>query len=133
MLASHLDEVGLMVRGILPSGYLKAVPLGSWWPPTLLAQRVAVRTKNGDLFGVIGAKPPHFLSEEEQNRPLKMTDLYIDLGLRNSEEAVTLGVEVGNPVVPVVQAEILGGGGRSLERVLMTGRVARRLFRYCGS
>ena len=41
LLAAHLDEVGLMVRGILPSGYLKAVPLGGWWPPTLLAQRVS--------------------------------------------------------------------------------------------
>lgn len=61
LLAAHLDEVGLMVRGVLPSGYLKVVPLGSWFAPSLLAQRVVVRTGNGDHTGVIGSKPPHYM------------------------------------------------------------------------
>lgn len=108
LLAAHLDEVGLMVRGITPGGYLKAVPLGSWWPPTLLAQRILVRSKNGDYYGTIGAKPPHYLAEEERNRPLKMADLYIDVGARSYEEVVTMGIAIGDPVAPAVKAELLG-------------------------
>ncbi len=111
LLAAHLDEVGLMVRGITPGGYLKVVPLGSWWPPALLAQRVLVRSKNGDYFGVIGAKPPHYLREEEKNRSLQLADLYIDVGARSFEEVTALGIGVGDPVVPAVKAEPLGREG----------------------
>ncbi len=111
LLAAHLDEVGLMVRGITQGGYLKTVPLGSWWPPTLLAQRVLVRSKKGDYFGAIGAKPPHYLGEEEKNRPLKLTDLYIDVGARNFDEVVALGIGIGDPVVPAVKTEKLGASG----------------------
>lgn len=111
LLAAHLDEVGLMVRGITPGGYLKAVPLGSWWPPTLLGQRVLVRSKNGDHYGAVGAKPPHYLGEEEKNRPLKLGDLYIDVGAGNSDEVAALGIRVGDPVVPAVKTEKLGPSG----------------------
>lgn len=108
LLAAHLDEVGLMVRGITPGGYLKVVPLGSWWPPTLLAQRVVVRSKKGDYPGAVGAKPPHYLGEEERNRSLKLADLYIDIGARSHDEVTTLGIAVGDPVVPAVKVESLG-------------------------
>lgn len=108
LLAAHLDEVGLLVRGITPGGYLKAVPLGSWWPPTLLAQRVKVRSRSGDFIGTIGAKPPHHLSEDEKNRPLRLADLYIDIGARNYDEVFALGIGIGDPVVPAVKAERLG-------------------------
>jgi putative aminopeptidase FrvX len=107
LLAAHLDEVGLMVRAILPSGYLKVVPLGGWWIPALLAQRVLIRSRNGDHYGVVGSKPPHYMSEEEKNRPLKFGDLSIDTGAGNREEVVAMGIAVGDPVVPAVKAEFL--------------------------
>lgn len=111
LLAAHLDEVGLMVRGITPGGYLKVVPLGGWWPPALLAQRVVVRSKNGNHFGVIGAKPPHYLKEEERNRPLKLADLYIDVGAHDFDDVTALGIGVGDPVVPAVKTEPIGREG----------------------
>jgi endoglucanase len=107
LLVAHLDEVGLLVRGILPSGYLKVVPLGSWFTPTLLAQQVLVRAKNGVHIGVIGSKPPHYMSEEEKNRQIKIGDLYVDVGASSREEVAALGIEVGNPVIPAVQAKML--------------------------
>lgn len=114
LLAAHLDEVGLMVRGILPGGQLRVVSLGSWWTPALIAQPVIVRTRNGDHYGVVGAKPPHHLKDDEKNRQLKIEELYIDMGARNSEEVSGLGIEVGNPVIPAVSARRL-----SLESMLM--------------
>ncbi|MCL6589446.1 MAG: M42 family metallopeptidase [Firmicutes bacterium] len=112
LLAAHLDEVGLMVRGILPNGYLKVAPLGGWWAPALVAQRVVIRSQNNqDHYGVMGAKPPHFMSDDEKNRALKLSDLYIDLGARNAEEVAALGIQVGDPVVPAVQAGALSPPG----------------------
>ncbi len=107
LLAAHLDEVGLMVRGILPSGYLKVVPLGGWWAPALVAQRVIIRSKKGDHYGVIGSKPPHYMSDEERNRSLKPGDLYIDIGARSGEEISALGISIGDPIVPAVEAGFL--------------------------
>ena len=111
LLAAHLDEVGLMVRGVLPNGYLKVVPLGAWWAPTLLAQRVVIMSRTGKHYGVMGAKPPHYMSDEERNRALKLDDLYIDLGVQNSEQVKALGIEVGDLVVPAVKTEVMSADG----------------------
>ena len=72
MLDSHLDEVGFMVQSVSVEGKLAFVPLGGWWPHVLLGQRVDVLTEDAIVPGVIGGKPPHFLSPEERNRLLGM-------------------------------------------------------------
>jgi putative aminopeptidase FrvX len=107
MLAAHLDEVGLMVRGVLPNGCLKAVPLGGWWGPALVAQPVLIRSRRGDYRGVIGAKPPHYMKEEEQRRQLSLAELYIDVGAQNHEEVTEMGIAAGDPVAPDVQVRPL--------------------------
>ena len=112
LLAAHLDEVGLLVRGILPNGCLKVVPLGSWWPPALLAQRMTIRSRKGDLPGVIGAKPPHYMSEDEKTRQPKIGEFYIDVGTNSREETEAMGIMPGDPVVPAVQAASLNNPDR---------------------
>lgn len=107
LLAAHMDEVGLMVRGILPGGYLKAVPLGSWWSPSLIGQQVLIRSGNGDHRGVIGAKPPHYLKADEENRQPAVGELYIDVGAQSQAEVSALGIQVGDPVVPAVEPRLL--------------------------
>lgn len=103
LLAAHLDEVGLMVRGILPGGELRVVALGGWWAPALLAQAVVIRSQTGYHPGVIGAKPPHYLKDEERNRQLKLDELYIDVGATSLEEVLAMGIAAGDPVVPAVK------------------------------
>ena len=46
-LLSHMDEIGFMVQGITPDGFLLIVPLGGWWNHTLPSQRVRVHTRAG--------------------------------------------------------------------------------------
>ena len=101
LMAGHLDEVGFVVTGIdEKTGFLKFGPLGGWWDQVLLSQRVIVRTKKGDLPGVIASKPPHVLTEEERKVVLKKEDMYIDIGACSMEEAVKMGVKIGDPVTP---------------------------------
>jgi putative aminopeptidase FrvX len=80
MLAGHMDEIGFMVKQITPEGFLKFLPLGGWFDQVLLGQRVIIQTKNGDVVGVIGARPPHLLSPEEREKVVKRKDMYIDIG-----------------------------------------------------
>lgn len=101
LLAGHVDEVGFVVAGIdEETGFLSFNPLGGWWDQVLLSQRVIVRTEKGDLHGVIAAKPPHLLTDEERKKVVERKNMYIDVGAMSGKEAAELGVKIGDPVVP---------------------------------
>lgn len=102
LLAGHMDEVGFMVQSITPDGFLRFVTLGGWWPHTLPAQRVVVRTSGGrKVPGVIGSKPPHMLPEAERQRVMSVEQMFIDVGAESREQVEReLGIRIGDPVAP---------------------------------
>ena len=61
MIAGHLDEVGFMVTQITDKGFIRFQTVGGWWAQVMLAQRVTIVTKKGEITGVIGSKPPHIV------------------------------------------------------------------------
>jgi len=65
MIAAHMDEIGLLVKFIEKNGFLRFVKIGGIDNRTLITQRVIIKTKKGDVKGIIGAKPPHLQKEEE--------------------------------------------------------------------
>jgi putative aminopeptidase FrvX len=101
LVAGHLDEVGFMVTLITDEGFLKFQPLGGWWEQVMLAQRVTVRTRKGDLTGVFGSKPPHILTAEERKKMVEKSDMFIDIGVMSKQEAIDAGVRPGDPVIPM--------------------------------
>ena len=101
LLAGHLDEVGFMVTLITDEGFLKFQPLGGWWEQVMLAQRVTIRTRKGDLTGVFGSKPPHILTAEQRKKMVEKSDMFIDIGVLNKQEALDAGVRPGDPIIPV--------------------------------
>src|SRR5690625_856946 len=100
MVAGHLDEVGFMVTRIDKNGFLYFQTIGGWWNQVMLAQRVTIMTKKGNVTGVIGSKPPHILSPEERKKPVEIKDMFIDIGASSKEEAEQFGVCPGDSVVP---------------------------------
>jgi endoglucanase len=110
MLAAHMDECGFMVQRITKEGFIKFEPLGGWWDHVLLAQRVRIHTVKGDVIGVIGAKPPHLLTDEERKKLVEKKDMYIDIGATSEKEVDASGVRVGDPIVPVSEFTVLSGG-----------------------
>jgi putative aminopeptidase FrvX len=116
MLAGHLDEVGFMVRFITENGFIRFLPLGGWWDQVLLAQQVVVKTARGDVVGVIGAKPPHMLKEDERKKVVEKDAMYIDVGATSREQVEELGVRVGDPIIPRSSFTILAGGKTYLSK-----------------
>ena len=110
MLASHMDEIGFMVKHITKEGFLRFVCLGGWWEQVMLSQRVTVHGKNGDLVGVIGSKPPHILTPEERAKVVKKSDMYIDIGAKDEAEVRALGVVEGCAVTPFAEFAQMGDG-----------------------
>lgn len=101
MIASHMDEIGFMVKFITKEGFLKFATLGGWWEQVMLGQRVTVQTAKGPIPGVIGSKPPHILTPEERKKMVPKKDMYIDIGANDDKEAKEVfGIRPGNAVVP---------------------------------
>ncbi|MGL4522089.1 MAG: M42 family metallopeptidase [Bacilli bacterium] len=101
MVAGHMDEVGFMVTGITPQGFLRFQTLGGWWSQVLLAQRVQIITPAGGIIGVISSIPPHLLDEAKRQKPMDIKDMLIDIGADNEADARAIGISEGQQIVPV--------------------------------
>ena len=98
MLAAHMDEIGLMVQYIDDKGFIRIVPLGGWFGPVLYCQRVILHGTKGPVAGVIGAKPPHVMKDEERKKEIKIEDMFIDVGAASVEDVADLGIEIGTAI-----------------------------------
>lgn len=99
MIAAHMDEIGFVVKHIDDKGFLRVHTLGGWDPRQMPAQRVQVHTETAVLSGnmMLTTKPKHMLSGDEANKPPKVDDFIIDLGL-DGEQVKSL-VSIGDMVV----------------------------------
>lgn len=95
LLAGHIDEIGVIITWIDDNGYVYFEPIGGWDPQVLVAQRMRFLGRHGDVFGVIGKKPIHLMKPDEREKASKITDLWVDIGVKNKAEALEL-LEVGD-------------------------------------
>ncbi|HLX40862.1 MAG TPA: M42 family metallopeptidase [Ktedonobacteraceae bacterium] len=108
MLAAHMDEIGFIVKHIDSQGFIRIQPIGGFDPRVLVAQRVLIHGFAGEsLRGVLmpASKPIHLLGDEKPS-PLKLADLFIDLGL--PVEQVRAKVEVGDMITMDRTLEVIG-------------------------
>jgi tetrahedral aminopeptidase len=105
MAAAHMDEIGFIVSHIDDNGFVRFNPLGGFDPKTLTAQRVIIHGRE-DLLGVMGTKPIHVMPTEERNKAPKITDFFIDLGMK--KERVEELVRIGDAVTRERDLEIMG-------------------------
>jgi len=90
LLAAHLDEIALMVADILPDGTLRMGNVGSVDPRILPSSTVTVHAREAEggyrkLLGIVGAMPPHLLSEADKSRNYEREEMFVDLGLPADE------------------------------------------------
>jgi endoglucanase len=116
MLAGHMDEIGFMVRLITKEGFVKFQPLGGWWDQVLLGHRVTIKTAQGDVIGVLGAKPPHLLEAEERKKVVEKKDMYIDVGATGEDQVREMGVRPGDPIIPVSDFAVLANSKAYLSK-----------------
>ena len=101
MLAGHLDEIGFMVKSVTKDGFVKFLPLGGWWGHVVLGQRLIIKTRKGDVIGVVGSKPPHELRDEDRKKVLEIREMYIDVGATSDWDVrKKLDIRAGDPIIP---------------------------------
>ncbi len=100
LIESHMDEVGVIVKYIDEKGYVYFSPLGGLDPHTLINQRFKLKNKNNKTFwAVCGYKPIHLIEEEDENKKIKIKDLYLDFGVKEKEDLEKMGIGLGDVLV----------------------------------
>lgn len=105
LFAAHMDEVGFIITGVTPEGYLRFTTVGGIDPTVIYGRPIRV---NG-ISGVIGGKATHLCSKEEKKQMPKPSELLIDIGAATKEEAEKL-VHPGDTAVFYGDFSRLEGG-----------------------
>lgn len=113
MIAAHMDQIGFMVIDIDDNGFIRFTNVGGISPSISLGQRVIFEN---NTTGIISAEPVDDLSK------LKLSDMYIDIGAFNKEEA-ELKVEIGD-------IAIYKGGFEENENVIFSSYLDDRVGCY---
>ncbi|MFH1474206.1 MAG: M42 family peptidase [Candidatus Aenigmatarchaeota archaeon] len=92
MLASHMDEVGLMIKGVSSTGRILISVIGGVDPVMLLGERVHIETKRGIIHGVITTKDVN--DGEIVSKIPRTEDIFVDTGL-TKKQLEKIGVEIG--------------------------------------
>ena len=99
MFAAHMDEIGMMVQYIDDQGFIRFIAVGGWYNPVLVSQRVIIHGSKGAVYGVLGMKPPHVMEDiSDRDKPIKLSDLFIDVGATCPKDIEQLGIEIGNQI-----------------------------------
>lgn len=93
VLSAHMDEVGMIVKGIEDNGLICYDTVGELDPRVVVSK--PVRIGDNEVPGVIGAKAIHLQSAEDRKRMLPHDQLYIDIGAKDKASAERL-VEPGD-------------------------------------
>ena len=118
MLSAHMDEVGVLVTFIENEGFLRFETLGGIPSNTLPGQRILFQTEKTELMGIVGTKPPHIMTADEQNKVIPVEDLFIDIGAESLDRAKEKGADIGMVGVFDVEFAELGEGyvrGKALD------------------
>src|SRR3954471_20391976 len=106
MLAGHADEIGMTVNFINKEGYIYVRKLGGIDPAITKAQRITIHSKKGPVNGVVGNVAPHLTKQDGDKKPVKIEELFIDIGVASREEALKL-VQIGDPITLSDRFELL--------------------------
>jgi len=99
LLDAHCDQIGLIVRHIDATGFIRVNPVGGWDMQILLGQRMVVHTATGSIPGVIARKPIHLLDPDERKIVPKLKELWVDIGSLSELETRSL-VRIGDFITP---------------------------------
>jgi len=93
-IVGHIDEIGIAITNIEPSGLLSFVTVGGIGPETLHGQRFELLTARGRIPAAVTRKRLYPEQVRDRGR-LEHTDLHLDIGAASREEAEQL-VRVGD-------------------------------------
>ncbi|MFA6609891.1 MAG: M20/M25/M40 family metallo-hydrolase, partial [Candidatus Omnitrophota bacterium] len=89
-------------------GFVYFIKVGGIDDRILPGQRVVIKSKSGDVFGIIGSKPPHMQKDEERKVPIKYEDMFIDIGCKD-KAAAEKKISIGDQIIFEPNSGVLNG------------------------
>lgn len=87
MLMTNMDESGFIISRVKEGGgaFLDFAVVGKIRPHTVVSESVSVGEQR--VSGIISLKAVHLTTKEERDKPVKLSDLFIDIGAENKSAA----------------------------------------------
>jgi endoglucanase len=114
MVASHMDEVGFLVKHVDEQGFVRVHPVGGIFPKFLPAQRVRIHTSDGGSLPGVLTEPSDLGMPNEETKVPKVEEFYVDLGMAGG--AVAARVRPGDGVT--MDRELERAGDRVISKAL---------------
>ena len=114
MACAHMDEVGMIVKGIMEDGLLAYTAIGID-SRVCVSKRVVVGPDK--VPGVIGAKAIHLQRREDLDKSIPHGELFVDIGAESREDALKY-VSVGDYISFDTEFSYFGDGrmkGKALD------------------
>jgi putative aminopeptidase FrvX len=122
LFACHMDEIGFYVRHVDDKGFVRISNVGGFDTRNLLARRVLIQARDGDLVGLMnpGGRPIHIAKDEDKKKVPEIGDFIVDLCLPGEE--VKKRVRVGDPVTLIQEFAEIGNcvSGKCLDNRVAT-------------
>jgi putative aminopeptidase FrvX len=118
VIEGHADEISWFVHYIDSDGYLYVVRNGGSDHQIAPSKRVNIHGDNGIVRGVFGWPAIHTRRGDDAKLQPKLENIFIDIGAKDKEEVLAMGVHVGSVITYPDELEIINDRyycGRALD------------------
>ena len=118
VIEGHADEISWFVHYISDDGFINVIRNGGSDHLIAPSKRVNIHTKNGYVKGVFGWPAIHTRRDEDAKLTPRSNNIFIDVGAKNKEEVLEMGIHVGCVITYEDEAIILNNRyyvGRALD------------------
>lgn len=118
VIEGHADEISWFVHYISDDGFINVIRNGGSDHLIAPSKRVNIHTKNGYVKGVFGWPAIHTRRDEDAKLTPRSNNIFIDVGAKNKEEVLEMGIHVGCVITYEDEAIILNDRyyvGRALD------------------
>lgn len=95
VIEGHADEISWFVHHISDKGFLNVIRNGGSDHLIAPSKRVNIHTKKGVVQGVFGWPAIHTRHGEDSKLTPKVENIFIDVGAKNKDEVLEMGIHVG--------------------------------------
>lgn len=106
---AHADEIAWYVNHISDNGYINVIRNGGSDHMIAPSMRVHIHTKKGPIKGVFGWPAIHTRRGKASDPALKLENIFVDVGAKDKDEVLKMGIHVGCVLTFVDEFDELNG------------------------
>lgn len=125
VIEAHADEISWFVHHISKDGFLKVIRNGGSDHMIAPSMRVDIHTDTGKVPGVFGWPAIHTRRGDNAKLAPKLENIFIDVGAKDKDEVLEMGIHVGSVVTFRADYELLN------DRYYMGRALDNRLGGFC--